>query len=1066
MNDSGPKQVSDKTGRSRSLSGLTFKKAPISKSGIVRLAVILAGLNSIAAVQVTTDANRGKDHKQSGVDVVERKIQKGDGKIKRAATSMTRAEAFLIATEQKLGSEIEKTISYLRRIEPRTAKGSPERLRILEQLLNLNMELGLYKSNDEFRAYDEAYERWDANGRRGREPRLSVNKSQQQWKVVARRATDLLRQYPRARNADETTFNLAVAYQFLKREKDAARTYTQLITKYPNSPKAGDAYFQLGDFYFDKLNFRAAMNNYKQALRYKRSRGYSWALFKLGWCYYNLGDFQKSLEFWKSTVANARRSSDQSVAQLKDEALRDMVYAFAELKLVDPAINYYRANGGEKYIGKFLLLLASVFTDQGRYGQAIATLKRFQQVAPGAPEGPDAQKDILSLNYELGRWNTLWSELADFPKQYGPGSRWESANRGDRQLVLETQALIKDQVLYYGKIAHKSAQKNDDVRRYREALKGYQLFLRFYPTASESVEVKFNMADIEYFLKRYRIAGKLYLDIAMLPPEKAIIASPVTKKVTNVHRDSSRYMLDSYYLDFEPELKKLIKTKPDFAKPGKVSERAANFIKGCGYFQKWYPKDRKNIKTCDLYVAEIYFRLGDRSKAIKYLTTIAFKYFNDKEGPQAVESLIPLYKSDRNGLLAVAEKLLAIRAYQKGKLGDNLRNLKNAAKVEEIAKLKDPLQRAKAYEEQARARPKDSEADKLVYNAAIEYTKAGAIPQAIAMYSVILSRYRKSDQRQESMLQIAKLKDRRLEFEDAAKYYFQYAKEFSKSKNATAAIGRSCELLSAVDGRDAQNVCLTLAKVDPEGARALYARMIRSAAYRRRFERLNSLVKTYMTRLNPSPDERILAAYAVYNTANGRGSEAASAVNEIRQSYQKSSGKISGEALRYVGEVSFKRASVEVPKFAALKLAGGTVDKLAASIDRKATALNSLKRSMDQVIATKDSYWGVAALYENGRAFEEFADELANPPAIKGASAEDVKKQLAPQVQGARQEAAGFYKIAMETMTKFKVYNKYSRKVVTAVARSGGAKVTMEDWVPLADVIGAEVSETVAAEVR
>jgi tetratricopeptide (TPR) repeat protein len=135
------------------------------------------------------------------------------------------------------------------------------------------------------------------------------------------------------------------------------------------------------------------MNNYKQALRYKRSKGYSWALFKLGWRYYNLSDFPKSLEFWKATVSNARQAEDKSVAQLRDEALRDMVYSFAELKQVEPAINYYRANGGEKYISQFLLLLANVFTDQGQYGEAITTLKRFQAGRPeqsgcsGCPEG-------------------------------------------------------------------------------------------------------------------------------------------------------------------------------------------------------------------------------------------------------------------------------------------------------------------------------------------------------------------------------------------------------------------------------------------------------------------------------------------------------------------------------------------------------------------------------------------------------------------------------------------------------------------------------------------------------
>ncbi len=1032
----------------------------------LRLAVIsMFTFIMVGAVDVAPDANRGKDHKKSGVEVVERKLEKG-GADRKNTTSLTRAEAFFVATEQKLSSEIGKTIQYLQKIEPRTPPQSPERLRILEQLLNLNLELGLYESNDEFRRYNESYERWDGSGRRGPEPKLSSVKSQNQWRLVSTRAENLLRQFPRARNADETMFNQAVAYQFLKREKDAARTYTQLITKYPNSSKAGDAYFQLGDFYFDKLNFRAAMNNYKQTLRYKRSRGYAWALFKLGWCSYNLGDYPKSLEFWKTTVANGRNADAKSGPQLRDEALRDMVYSFAELKQVEPAISYYRANGGEKYIGQFLLLLSNVFTDQGQYAAAISTLKRFQQVAPTSLDGPEAQKDILSLTYELGRWNTLWSELESFPKIYGPGSQWETANQGSRKEVLETQALIKDQILYYAKVTHKSAQKNDDVRVYREAMKGYNLFLRFYPKASEITEIKYNMADIDFFLKDYRTAGKLYLDVALLGKDKAVIVSAGGKKTVNMHSQASRYMLDSYYLDFEPELKQLIKLKPDFTKPGKVSEKAGNFIKGCGYYQGWYPQDRKNLKTCDLYVTEIYFRLGDRPMALKYLTNIAWKYPNDKEGPQAVESLIPLYKSDRKGLLETADKLLKVPAYQKGALGEKLRSLRRAAEIEEVAKIDDPLKRAKAYEDQARKKPSDSEADKLVYNAAVDYTKGGAIPQAVAMYAIILKNYPKSQQARESMLQVAKLKDHRLEFESAAEFYGEYAERYPKEKDALSALGRACELLAANESPKAIKECLGLAKFDSDGAKAIFARMIRSAAYARNFERLKGLVLNYSTNFKLTPDERILAAYSIYRTAGGKGSEAVKAVSEITQAYQKSGGKISGEALRYVGEIAFKRALAEVPKYESLKLAGGTVDALAASIDRKAGGLGKLKQSMDSVIGTKDSFWGVAALFENGRAYEGLAAEMDNPPAIKGASIDDVKKKLAPQAQAARQEAAGFYKIAMETMSKFHVYNDYSRRVVTALAKSGGSKLVMEDWLEVPDLVGSEVSESVASEVR
>ena len=295
-----------------------------------------------------------------------------------------------MATETRLLKEIQKAIAYLSRTASRMPKKSTARLEMREKLINLRLEAAVYHASQEMRTYDKAWEAWDLGGRRGREPKLSDARSKGQWRILAKDAQTLLREFPRSKNADTTTFNMGLAYNFLGQEKEAARIFSQLIQKYPNSQKAGDAHFALGDFYFDKTDFRNAMNQYKSALRFKQAKSYAWSLFKLGWCSYNLGQYRPALGYWKQTVLASDRNGKKGLA-LKDEALRDMVYAFAETKQVEPAIAYYRRNGGQKYIGRFLLLLSQTFSDQGRYNQAIAVLKRFQEVAPydeGAPRHP------------------------------------------------------------------------------------------------------------------------------------------------------------------------------------------------------------------------------------------------------------------------------------------------------------------------------------------------------------------------------------------------------------------------------------------------------------------------------------------------------------------------------------------------------------------------------------------------------------------------------------------------------------------------------------------------------
>src|SRR5690606_6722008 len=143
----------------------------------------------------------------------------------------------------------------------------------------------------------------------------------------------------------------------------------------------------------------------------------------------------------------------------------------------------------------------------------------------------------------------------------------------------------------------------------------------------EVPEVKFNMADIELFNKRFRDAGKLYLDITAMGKERAVIVDPKTNKSTNIHKQSAEFMLDSYFQQFESELKVLVKRTPDFYKPPiPVGENGKNFIKACGYYTKWYSAEKKNVKTCDVFITEIFYRSNDKKMAMKYLWLLAKKY--------------------------------------------------------------------------------------------------------------------------------------------------------------------------------------------------------------------------------------------------------------------------------------------------------------------------------------------------------------------------------------------------------------------------------------------------------
>ncbi len=1023
------------------------------------MAAILFAVSVVAGTVLATTKKTDK------VNLTEVKEEKRKKKAPEKASSkrLTANEAFLVATEGKLLSEITKAASYLDKQSARMPKGSTTRLEMRERLVNLRLEGAVYHANQEMRQYDNAWEAWDRGGRKGPEPKLNDSRSKGEWKRLADDAKTLLAEYPRSKNADTTLFNMALAYNFLKQEKEAARLFSQLIAKYPNSQKAGDAYFALGDFYFDKTDFRNAMNNYKNALRFKQAKSYAWSLFKLGWCNYNLGSFKQGLAYWKQTVSESAKSGKKGLA-LRDEALRDMVYAFAELRQIDPAIAYYKANGGDKYIGRFLLLLSDTFTDQGQYAEAINVLKRYQQVAPTAEDVPDTQKSVIALYFELGKMDRVWAELERYPALFGPESRWASAHRDNKKLYDEVQQTIKDQILYYAKLTHKNAQKDDNKRGYAEAIKGYNLFLKNYPKSKEVAEVKYNMADIFYFTKQFREAGKIYLDIVLLGKEKAVVIDARTNKASNIHKQSADYMLDAYFQEFEPELKVLLKHKPDFEKgqPKPISENGRNFIKACGFYTKTYPGEKKNVKTCDVFITEIFYRSNDKKMAEKYLFMLAKKYPNEKEGKEAVENLIPLYGKDPKALQAIIAELRKIPAYQKGSIGEKLEGLEHGLAVDSIKTDKDACSRAKKGEELFKKKPKSKDSDALVYNAALDYEKCPKVDDAIRNYMVVLKQFPKSAGAKDALLKVALLQKNRLELGQAASMFFEFAKRYPKEKEAVASLAEACEINAALGNSSAVNSCLAFANFDQQNAKIIFFRMMRAAYSARDGGNLVGLAKLLDSKFKLSPEERI-SVYAMVMTGNSGAS--AQAQQQILASFQQSGGNVSGEALRAVGGLVFKRVNSEIARYQAMKLKGGTVDALAASIQAKAQALGKVQQAYEQVLATKDAYWGVAAFYQLGFARELFAKDLENPPEIPGAPHADVVKQLSGDAKAARTEAKVFYGKALEAVEKFLVYNEWAAKALSGMARIQGKNINFDDIVLRPDFIGSEVPDNIVSVV-
>jgi hypothetical protein len=194
-------------------------------------ALILVLMMSQAFAEYAQADARTKNHREVNLSGIESKKREKGTAEKASGPSMGRGEAFVVATEGKLSSEIKKTIEFYKRTERTLPPKSSARLQMLERLVNLYLESAVYEANSEFRRYDQAYANWVRAGGKGKSPTVDNSASKNTWKQVASTSAYVMKQFPNTRNSDALMFNQGLALQYLGQDKQSARVYSDLIQK-------------------------------------------------------------------------------------------------------------------------------------------------------------------------------------------------------------------------------------------------------------------------------------------------------------------------------------------------------------------------------------------------------------------------------------------------------------------------------------------------------------------------------------------------------------------------------------------------------------------------------------------------------------------------------------------------------------------------------------------------------------------------------------------------------------------------------------------------------------------
>jgi tetratricopeptide (TPR) repeat protein len=295
---------------------------------------------------------------------------------------------------------------------------------------------------------------------------------------------------------DEFLFSYGYLLQQANRPKEARKLFHALIKNHPNSKHVPNAYLAFADFFFDSAAMENALSFYDKVLQFPNTEVYTYALYKKGWVYMNIGQPQDALESFFKVTTKTKGSTVATDQALFDSAKKDFVLAYAD---VGKATKAYQAFKRVDKAAAFDMLgrLADIYDSQGQWEKVVYVRRDQIKTKPKHDHVCRFQLHVVEALTNIGKppeTVKAVSNLGKLYKTYANGSVLpadELAYCGARSEQL---------LAHIGTTLHREAQKTLNADSLRHAVAIYDAYIDAFPTATDAERLAFYRADLQWRL--------------------------------------------------------------------------------------------------------------------------------------------------------------------------------------------------------------------------------------------------------------------------------------------------------------------------------------------------------------------------------------------------------------------------------------------------------------------------------------------------------------------------------------------------------------------------------------
>lgn len=930
-------------------------------------------------------------------------------------------------------------------------------------------ELYYEKANDDFEQSLEAHRAESkAALAEGRDPPPEPMKS---YAPSIALYQQLITGFPEYRFIHGMYYLLAYCLGEMGQGEEARVAYTTLVERFPESPYVPEAWVRLGDWHFDEVRADSLQRSaaaFSQMYAFPKHPLYARAVYKLGWAYYRMDDFENAVDSFTRLldhyVALSRRPGEKPTGEVWPEAVQYTAISFSDEAWggVARAKAYFAAKGGRPYEAEIYARLGDVYFDETKYAQAVEAYREVLLADPLSPDAPKVQARIVLAWSRDRKFDEEARERERLVATYAEGTPWWERNKRDPDLVATVRELSERSLLRAASFHHAQAQAHKAggkleaaVAEYRVAARAYGDYLARFPHSKQAYELSYNYADCLYNALDFDAAARVYGSVRDDPADDRFEAESALSAVISWEGEVTR-LERLGQLEARRVLLSTDRRERERVEAEPLPYVYGHLVRDSDVLLARHPAHERGAAIA-YKTGEVFYKYGHYDEARCRFEEVVARWPQTEVAQFAANLIIEshLTMGDWAAVERASARLQSSEVAKNARLHASLQKFKLGGRFKRAMQLMD----AREWEEAARLflalvaeEPGHEFADKALYNAAACYEGARRFESALRMYERLPVEYPRSALADEALFRVGWNAENTYEFEKAVERYVALVRDYPASKHRKDALynaARSLENLQRYD--EAATAFAGYAKAYPDAddaARTLFhAALIheRTQEWRKQIAALQDFVKRFS---RTKEHELVVQAHLKIALAHRElGDEKAT-----RAGYAAALAEFAARGLRpetsaraaaAAAEARFRLAEYDFERYDRIALPATTdTRKLKRALEAKLAEAKKVAPQYDEVMRYKRPDWILAAFYRKAFLLERLAQtiyEAPVPPEFKRKGAEEYlaayQDALSQAGQPYEDQAVGVYVQAIEAARKLHVKNEWTKKIGESLAR-------------------------------